>query len=162
MILAAIGLFLSIIVHVSALLGMPCPFGDKTWTLHIGIFVVWFPAVLASQRLAKDFKRKDFWKATLRACPLWMKWMTYFFFAYAILNFIIFILTDVGGGGSSGSDGDTQSTVFRGFSGHWMAFYSASLAILYSADHVRKHLTVTDFGEGLTTEHQYSYTRGEK
>jgi len=37
--------------------------------------------------------------------------------------------------GASGAGGgaNTPPEVFRGFSGHWMAFYSAAAAILYSA-----------------------------
>ena len=127
--LSAVGLILSIIVHVIALSGNQVPFGNFAWALHGGIFIVWFPAVLVSMRLSKDFKRKDFWKAALRGCPPWMKIMTYFFFGYAIINFVIFILSTTGM-----AKGTTPSTAteLRGFSGHWMAFYSAALAILYS------------------------------
>ena len=139
MFLAALGLVLSIIVHVLALFGMPSPFGESPWGLHIGIFVVWLPAILAANRLVKDFKQKDHWKAALRACPKWMKNLTYFFFGYAILNFAIFIILDFTGKGSARTHGNTPSDIFRGFSGHWMVFYCAAMAILYSAIHVEEH-----------------------
>ena len=126
-------------MHVSALLGVGCPFGDAAWVLHVGIFVVWLPAVIASQSMVRDFKQRDFWKATFRACPRWMKHMAYFFFAYTFLNFFICFIAGIGGAAAGESDGDTPSTVFRGFSGHWMAFYSIAMAILYSAAHVREH-----------------------
>ncbi len=138
-ILAAIGLVLSLIVHVSSLVGMPSPLGETAWVLHIGIFVVWFPAVIASQSLVKDFKQKDFWKAALRACPRWMKYMTCFFFVYAFINFLLFMILDLGGEGTDSSDDGTPSSVLRGFSGHWMAFYSAAMALLYSRIHVTEH-----------------------
>jgi len=138
MYIAAIGMALSIVVHVSSLLGMPSPFGEISWVLHMGIFVVWLPAVLVANRLVKDFKQKDFWKAALRGCPQWMKNLTYFFFGYAILNFIIFFISDFAGGGSARTGGDTPSNVFRGFSGHWMAFYCIAMATLYSAVHVKE------------------------
>lgn len=130
--LSAISLVLSIIVHVIALSGNAVPYGNFVWGLHGGIFIVWLPAILASLRLTKDFKRKDFWKAALRGCPPWMKFMTYFFFGYAIINFALFILAITGT-----AKGTTPSTAteLRGFSGHWMAFYSAALAMLYSAMH---------------------------
>lgn len=132
--LSAIGLILSLIVHVSALLGLPSALGESAWALHMGIFVVCLPAALVSRRLTRDFKRKDFRKAALRGCPQWMRWMTYGFLGYAIINFITFIaFSDKGGSGS-----DTPAAVFRGFSGHWMAFYSAALAVLYSASQVRE------------------------
>ena len=92
MYLAGFGLVLSLIVHLTALFGMPSPFGEIAWGLHFGIFIVWIPAVITFQSLAKDFKQKDLWKASLRACPKWMKYSTYFFFVYAIFNFILFIL----------------------------------------------------------------------
>jgi hypothetical protein len=138
-VLATIGLVLSLTVHVSSLLGMPSPLGEASWALHIGVFVVWFPAVLASRGLVKDFKQEDFWKAALRACPTWMKYMTSLFFVYAIVNFLTFMLLDVGGGKIDPGSGGTPSSVLRGFSGHWMAFYSAAMALLYSRIHVAEH-----------------------
>jgi len=137
MYLAGIGLVLSVIVHISALLGITPPLGEVSWVLHVGIFIVWLPAVIVANRLVKDFKQKDFWKAALRACPKWMKNLTYFFFGYAILNFILFLVLEAGSGNSKGSG--TPSTVFRGFSGHWMVFYCVAMAILYSAIHIEQH-----------------------
>src|SRR5512136_2925319 len=89
MILAAIGLVLSVAVHLCALFGFKVPYEKEAWGLHIGIFVVWLPAVIMAQRLSRDFKQKDYWKAALRGCPTWMRYVTYFFFGYAILNFAI-------------------------------------------------------------------------
>ena len=139
MYLAGLGLILSVIVHVLSLFGMPSPFGETSWVLHGGIFVVWLPTVLALNKLGKDFKRKEIWKAALRACPKWMKNMTYFLFGYAILNFAVFIISDFTGGGSTGDHGDTPAIVFRGFSGHWMAFYCVAMATLYTAIHAKEH-----------------------
>jgi len=34
-------------------------------------------------------------------------------------------------------EANPPAVVWRGFSGHWMAFYSAALAILYSAAHAK-------------------------
>jgi hypothetical protein len=135
--LAMLGLVLSLIAHVSALLGMPQPLGSAAWGLHIGIFVVWLPAVITANRLVKDFRQKDFWKAALRGCPAWLRWLTYAFFAYAIINFVTFIV--VAPRGKQDPAAPTPPVVFRGFSGHWMAFYSAAAAILYSALVVRRH-----------------------
>jgi hypothetical protein len=84
--LAAAGFLASLLVHVLALLGLPSPFGPATWLLHVGIFVVWFPAVLVSQRLSKNVPQADLWKAVLRGCPRWMKTGSYVVFAYGIVN----------------------------------------------------------------------------
>jgi len=128
-ILSGLGLILSLIVHIVSWLGVRIPFDHLVWHLHSGIFVVWFPAVLVVARLTKDYKHKDFWRAAFRGCPTWMRRMAYGFFAYAIANFILFMLTNTATDRSKG----TPPSVFRGFSGHWMAFYSISLAVLYSA-----------------------------
>ncbi|MBN1212429.1 MAG: hypothetical protein JXA92_07610 [candidate division Zixibacteria bacterium] len=136
MILAAVGLVLSTVVHISALLNVANPLGERTWLLHIGIFIVWLPAVLGASTLVRDFKRKNFWKATLRGCPKWMKILVYLFFGYAILNFIIFFILDVTDGNVV-SDDSTPAGVFRGFSGHWMFFYVTAMALLYSAIKVK-------------------------
>jgi hypothetical protein len=126
--LSAAGLVASLIAHVCALIGYPGPFGRATWLLHVGIFVVWFPAVLVAQRLTKDFKRKDFWKAAVRGCPRWLRVMTVIFFGYALVNFAVFFAMTVG----HGHPRVDEVTELRGFSGHWLAFYSAALAILCS------------------------------
>ena len=96
--------------------------------LHVGIFVVWIPAVLVAQRLVGNLNRKDFWKVILKGAPDWMRFMVYGFLGYTLVNFLLFMTT-----APSGGSGNPPAVVWRGFSGHWMAFYSAALAILYSA-----------------------------
>ena len=132
---SALGLVLSIVVHLCAWLNIASPLGRYTWLLHVGIFVVWFPTVLVSGRLTREYRANDFWKAALRGCPLWMRRMVYFFGAYAMLNFVIFILSEKP---ESPSGAEMPPVVARGFSGHWMVFYSAALATLYSAIHAGK------------------------
>ena len=121
---SALGLVLSIVVHLCAWLNIASPLGRYTWLLHVGIFVVWFPTVLVSGRLTREYRANDFWKAALRGCPLWMRRMVYFFGAYAMLNFVIFILSEKP---ESPSGAEMPPVVARGFSGHWMLFYSAAL-----------------------------------
>ena len=132
--LSSLGLVLSLIVHMCSLLGFPSPLGEQAWILHVGIFVVWFPAVIVMQALTKEFKQKDLWRAALRGCPSLMRRMTYGFGAYALINFAIFLMLVSGHDRSA----ETPAAIFRGFSGHWMAFYSAALAILYSALHAEE------------------------
>jgi hypothetical protein len=97
--------------------------------LHVGIFVVFIPAILVAQRLVGSAARKDFWKAVLQWVPDWMRYMVYGFFGYALVNFTLFMSQAPPNGGS----GNPPAVVWRGFSGQWMAFYLASMAILYSA-----------------------------
>ena len=132
---SAVGLVLSLASHAAALMGTSGPLGDHVWELHIGIFVVWIPAVFASTRLTRNVPRKDAWKAALRGCPDWMKYMTYGFFGYALLNFASLFITAPHGmpAVQGGGPGLMPPQIVRGFSAHWMAFYSAALALLWSA-----------------------------
>jgi len=128
--LSAIGLVVSLWVHLGAVMGRSV--SPLFWILHVGIFVVWLPAVLVAQRLVGNVNRKDFWKVILKGSPDWMRYMVYTFFTYALVNFLLFM----GKAPSGGSGMNPPASVWRGFSGHWMAFYSAALAVLYSAAHM--------------------------
>jgi hypothetical protein len=121
--LSVIGLLLSILIHLSALLGAPNPLGKLVWGLHIGIFMVFVPAVVAAQRMSRGVEQSEAWKVILRGCPTWMKVMMWGFFGYTFVNFLFVFVIQSGGEGSS----------LRAFSGHWMLFYFAAFAMLYSA-----------------------------
>ena len=127
--LSAVGLVLSLWVHLGALMGQRVAPESFFWILHIGIFVVWLPAVLVAQRLVGNMNRMDFWKIVLKNSPDWMRYMVYAFGGYAVINFLLFMIHAPNGGNGA----NPPAAVWRGFSGHWMAFYSAALAIFYSA-----------------------------
>lgn len=131
-VLSALGLVLSVLSHVAAILGKEGPLGDRAFFLHIGIFVVWLPAMLVSNRLSSDFKRKDMWKATLRGCPRWMRYTLNGLFIYVVVNFLLFMLSAPQNRGF----GKMSPETLRGFSGHWMLFYAAAIAIYYSGIHL--------------------------
>ena len=130
MLLAGAGLVLSIIAHALALAGVTLPGGQIVWSLHAGIFIVWIPTVLVSIRTTKYTSQKDFWKVALSGCPNWMRKAMYALFAYAIINFIIFMFFSAN---SPKSTGGNDPSIVRGFSGHWMVFYGAAFSVLYSA-----------------------------
>ena len=125
--LAAVGLVVSVWVHLGAVMGRRVAPEAAFWILHMGIFAVWFPAVFVAKQRVGNVQRKDFWKVVLSGSPESMRYMVYGFLGYAVINFALFMFQAPTGGGA-----DTP-VVWRGFSGHWMAFYSAALAILYSA-----------------------------
>ena len=128
--LSAIGLVLSVAAHLAAIAGSPIPFGKAVWGLHVGIFVVWLPTVLVSIRLTRGANRRDAWKIALAGCPKWMRTALYILFGYAMLNFVVFAVMT---GSHPQPKGDAPPEVVRGFSGHWMVFYGAAFATLYSA-----------------------------
>ncbi len=135
MVLAACGLALSIAAHCMALAGVLIPGGKLVWGLHIGIFVVWIPTVLTSKQMTRYANRKDFWKVALAGCPSWMRRAFYVLVGYAILNFIVFIAATTTQPQQQQQAGDAPPSVVRGFSGHWMIFYGAAFAVLYSRIH---------------------------
>jgi hypothetical protein len=127
MALAVLGLAVSLMVHLAAWSGIDLPF--EAFGLHFGVFVVWLPAALVPNWMARHYPRMGFWKGALRGCPTWMRWMTAGLFAYALLNFISAFI------GPANSSPSGTAPVLRAFSGHWMAFYATAFAIFYSATH---------------------------
>jgi hypothetical protein len=125
--LSLIGLILSLYVHISALMGNKVT--PMFWGLHVGIFVVWFPAVLVAHKRVGSTHRKDLWKAALKGAPDWMRYMTYVLVFYAAFGSLLFmaITPDKGAGASA------PANEWRGFSAMWMAFYFTAFAILYAA-----------------------------
>lgn len=136
---AACGLALSLAIHLAALAGFQPPGGNSLFVaLHVGIFPLWIPVVLIGMKMTKGTRLSatwgwsgwNLWNSMFSACPPWMKYMVYGFFIYAVLNFVLFVAS-VPTGKFVGSN--VPSAAWRGFSGHWMVFYSAGLAILTSA-----------------------------
>ena len=127
MALALLGLVLSVWVHLQAIAGvMP-----DSWflALHVGIFVVFIPAVFVAQRRVGTTNRCDFWKVVLRGAPIWMKYASYGLFGYTLLNFFWAFNKLLTGH----SQHAMTPNEWRLFSGHWMVFYFTSFAILYAS-----------------------------
>src|SRR5262249_47960126 len=97
-------------------------------------FPLWLPVVLIARKMSGDgIRRKDFWKVAMSGCPPWMRYMTYGFFIYAVINFAIFVVLSMVHPLPKQSGAELPPQVLHGFSGHWMAFYSAGLAIVTTA-----------------------------
>jgi hypothetical protein len=150
--LAAVGLALSAAVHFSTFAGVDVlDVLPLVWLLHVGIFVVWAPAIGAANRGKKGDGQSL--AAQFPHAPRWMFWMTGLLFAYALVNFAVFIFLMREGRPTRREDGTyavtdhgrvlreigaeefhrRQGYVARGFSGHWMMFYSAALMMLVSS-----------------------------
>jgi hypothetical protein len=147
-ILAALGLICSIAVHLCTFAELDFQgFSQYVWLLHGGVFVVFIPAIFG---LRKNRNKKLL--ATIWNCgPKGMVVLLGFLFLYSFVNFML--VAKLGGGGVPDEiDGakvihnhgeivrylDDQEFKkqkiysIRGFSGHWMLFYCASLTILAS------------------------------
>jgi len=150
-ILAVIGFILSVIVHGLTFLGVdPQQDFRFVWLLHIGIFVVWIPAVIISKKDG-TLKGDDFWRIATQGWPRWMKVLPGILFGYILFNFFfsLFVLNE--GGNPSVINGEKvlhshgriirkltdqeyhlhKAYLVRGFSGHWLLFYAVAAVILY-------------------------------
>ena len=127
LVLAILGLIVSLISHTAALLGLPQPLAP--WMLHIGIFVVGLPTLIVFIRLAPEKAGRDFpWKLIERRCPPWLWLMTFGCFAYGIISFLVFAALGSRAGTTQGASGPPAV-----FGGIWMAGYSWIVAALYAA-----------------------------
>jgi len=128
--LAVIGFVLSVSVNVGAVTSRWTP-PSYFWALHVGIFVVSFPALFVAQRRVGDTNRKDFWKVVLKGAPDWMKYFLYALFAYgAAIDIPSWIRAVQQTSGPPQSSGFGSWTVFSAI---WMVFYWASFTILHAA-----------------------------
>ena len=131
MYLALAGFLMSLGINIACVLGKQVPSDMPFFLMHVGIFVVFFPAIFAAQKMVGNTRRRGFWKAVLKEAPEGFYYLFYVVFAYSWLTGIQ--------GFFNGSPGSSQrSTPFGGpdwlaFSGVWMTFYYASFVILLSA-----------------------------
>lgn len=131
LLIAALGFSLSLVAHILSLCGIEISSALHVMYLHIGIFVVWFPAVLVVSKMTGYANRRDLWKITLSGCPLWMRRAIYILFGYTAFNFILFMMRN----GAQRESGETSPSIVWGFSGHWLLFYGIAFAVFYSAIH---------------------------
>jgi hypothetical protein len=161
-IFAAICWTISLSVHLAALI---CDYDVSIqfpliWLLHIGIFVVWLPTVfiLKNNTDLEELRRSGslhpakqikFLKTTFQKKLTWMVTIAILGFVYAIINFLLFILSQPGT--PEIKDGHyilqnhgqliknlTENEYYhyranqtRGFSGHWIAFYGIAASVLF-------------------------------
>ncbi|QDI05196.1 hypothetical protein [Xanthomonas cerealis] len=111
-------------MHVASLFGFHVPGGALVWALHIGIFVVWIPAVPVAMRANRGTPQRDYWKTVLSGCPAWVRYAGYGLAACALANFLWFIATNQS---HDHLKHVNDASVIRAFSGHWLVFIWRSL-----------------------------------
>lgn len=113
-------------IHLAALGGI-IGFWEKALPILFPVLaVVWVATILVMNRLTRDFKQKDIWRAALRGCPAWAQRLTWVIFGYSWLGFFV-IPVVFGGGMSSNANGA------RVGSATILSFYTVAAAVLYSA-----------------------------
>ncbi len=163
---AATGWVLGLIVHLLSLAGFNIT--DKVpfvWLLHIGVFVVWIPAIIEmkNNEELREYKKSGvlnrmkpfgFFKIIFKETPTWLKTIAIGGFFYAIINFIWCFIFHLGipdiwdGEYILHNHGQLIKTLteqeynhykaneLRGFSGHWLAFYGFAAAILFPSNKI--------------------------
>ena len=134
---AGLGLLSNLILHISGLLGViPSAYGGQAAQasryLNKGMVVIFIASILSTYRLCGNYPAKEFWKAALRGCPAWLKYLPVCLIAYAFLFFATLNRTQ-GGHGVPGSPLSVQEGAAIG-----MAIYALCLGIFYSAFHVQE------------------------
>jgi hypothetical protein len=121
--ISAGGGLLCLILHVMSLAGFS---SDALLVLcFVGLLIAWLPTVAITLPIT-FYKPNAIWQVVFAGCPVWIRRMLYGIGAYAVLNFLVFIVWD------SGDPAQATAWETRLFSGHLLAFYSGAFAILYS------------------------------
>lgn len=101
-------------VYLGALFGRQP--SSVCWGLHVGVFIVFFPAIFVAQKRLGTTHRKDFWKAITKGSPDGVRYMLYFFFAYAfVTGLLVFFQSPPGT-----VPNRDPALDWRGFSAVWM------------------------------------------
>jgi hypothetical protein len=148
----ALGLIINLLAWFDIDVSEYLPF---IWVLHIGIFIVWIPAIIQlkkKQRPALNiFPAKPFTliKSITHGVPQWLVSIAIAGFVYAFINFGLFILQlpgtpDIKDGHyilqnhgqllrqiTEKEYHHYKAVTIRGFSGHWIFFYGLAAAMLY-------------------------------
>jgi hypothetical protein len=118
-------------IHIASLLGVVHPFDHSIKVLFPILFVLWLLTIFVMNRLCRNFKQKDVWRAALRGCPTWWRRAVWVLFGYSWIGF--FVLPAIYGGGmSTGANGARVGSAVL------MTFYFMAASVLYSATRVEK------------------------
>ena len=131
MYLAFAGFLISFCINVACVLGKQIPPDVPFFFMHVGIFVVFFPAVFAAKKMLGGTVRRDFWKVAMKDAPDVARYLFYVIFAYGWLTGIFGFFS--GSSGMATTQRPPSGPDWLAFSGTWMIFYNASFAILLSA-----------------------------
>ncbi len=147
---SSICLLLSAVVHISTFFGIdPNAETSIFWLLHLFVFIAIIGGAYFVDQAVDGDKHKH--HLVIKSSPAWLKYLTGAFFVYGIFNFTVFLALSEGTPDYDGARyslqdhgnfireiteqefHQAQALVARGFSGHWMLFYSLALLLLIGA-----------------------------
>lgn len=150
--LAGIGFMFSAVAHIAAIFGTDMGrIFPPIWLFHLGVFVVWFPAVLVMSASNTRSSENNVWKVAFKHAPLWMRILCFALFPYALFNFMYMMDKDPGRSRTTRNGNDVgivehvdksdegkykqasqEGIQTRMFSGHWIIFYLVGWTVLVS------------------------------
>ncbi len=146
--LSALGLVVSFAIHLSSFIPGRIVEMGQVWPMHVLIFPLFLIMIHRTNKDSTSGKQGSFPPAD---APRWMSLLITVLFIYALVNFAM-LLVHTYNGGPRRRDGkyvqqnhgrvikEITETEYnqlraweaRGFSGHWMLFYSAPMAAFYA------------------------------
>ena len=153
--LSAVGFILSVIAHLSTFAGYSPLVTESTWSLNLGLWLVWLPLLTMSfNQLFSYANEGDVWKVIPPFAPMWSKNLSVILLLYAFFNFI-YVMTFLNHGGFPAIiDGQYvlntynygpilkvlteaeyhlhEAYLLRAGSGHWMFMYLYACVTAYS------------------------------
>jgi hypothetical protein len=139
MIVSIAGFFISLIVHILAVLNIYAPPNFVTILLTAGIIIIWLESSKNVKRVFRQNEAVNPWKNAFAVCPARIKYLTCFLILYAFINFV-FIMSFKSGEGYI--DASISFQKLRGISGFWLAFYALGLSVGYSIQNFRNRSQV--------------------
>lgn len=130
--ISAAGLVLSAAVHFCSLFHIYEPPRGLMMLIYIGAIATIYSAIIISRKTRNEIDVEDYKKAIFFACPKWLSMMNGFFIMYVLGGLIFLVFKRYFVGSSVANEQGIPANGFRGFSGHWMVFYSLALALLCS------------------------------
>ncbi len=151
--IALFGALSAITVHISAMLGIDV--ADKSpfiWLLHVLIFMVWIPTIFSLKKEQEQNKEANAFTLLTKNKP---KWLIGLIIAIAVYTGFNFMFSMSNTEGTSKEENGIYSlhnrgkhirniteeeyhlheaNVLRGFSGHWILFYTVATIALYKGE----------------------------
>lgn len=134
--LAALGFLVSASAHLAAFFGIILGGEGLLFTYFAGAIILFLPTVFTLSKEYPNWGRKFTWADILVDCPGPVKALFYGVFFYAFASFVFLWSQGVKTQHHSGES--LTANTARGFSGHAMAFYMASIAIMLSLHRAEK------------------------
>jgi hypothetical protein len=126
---AVIGLFLSLMIHVAALLGLGPMFGEAPLILLLCVFFVCLPLGILMERMCRGVDVYNSLKTIFGCWPRWMCWAAPLLFYYgAVSGPLIRVMTQQSPGRMNPDPAEAPL-----LSADCISFYTASAAFAFSA-----------------------------